>query len=72
MTDNALFFRKQADAERSNAAEATLANVRERCERAARSWDAMASRAERTDTMRREREAAVRSAGATITVDLVA
>lgn len=60
MSDNALFYRKQADTERANAAGAVLVNVRERCERAAASWEAMASRAERTDTLRREREAAAR------------
>lgn len=69
---DALFYRKQADAERANAAAAALDNVRERCERAARSWDAMASRAERTDTLRREREAATRaSAGAALIPALV-
>ena len=61
MSDNALFYRKQADTERANADAAVLANVRERCERAASSWEAMASRAERTDTLRRQRESAVRS-----------
>ena len=60
MSDNALFYRKQAETERANAADAPLDNVRERCERAAQSWDAMAARAERTDTLRRQREAAVR------------
>jgi hypothetical protein len=58
VSDNALFYRKQADTERANAAGAALENVRERCERAAASWEAMASRAERTDTLRRQREAA--------------
>lgn len=62
MTDNALFYRKQAETERLNASQASLSNVRERCERAASSWEAMASRAERTDTLRRQREAGVRSA----------
>ena len=60
MSDNALFYRKQAETERNNATAAVLDNVRERCERAAQSWEAMASRAERTDTLRRQREAAVR------------
>ncbi|HEU0043979.1 hypothetical protein [Sphingomonas sp.] len=66
MSDNALFYRKQADTERANADAAVLANVRERCERAASSWEAMASRAERTDTLRRQREASARP-----TVDVV-
>lgn len=60
MTDNALFYRKQAETERANASAAVLGNVRERCERAASSWEAMAARAERTDTLRRQREAAAR------------
>ena len=60
MSDNALFYRKQAETERANADAAVLSNVRERCERAASSWEAMAARAERTDTLRRQREAAVR------------
>lgn len=60
MSDNALFYRKQAETERANADAAVLSNVRERCERAATSWEAMAARAERTDTLRRQREAAVR------------
>ena len=62
MSDNALFYRKQAETERANADAAVLDNVRARCERAAASWEAMASRAERTDTLRRQREAAVRPA----------
>ena len=60
MSDNALFYRKQAETERANASAAVLSNVRERCERAATSWEAMAARAERTDTLRRQREAAVK------------
>lgn len=66
MSDNALFYRKQAETERANAANAALDNVRERCERAARSWDEMAVRAERTDTLRRQREAAAKP-----TIDVV-
>jgi hypothetical protein len=62
LSDNALFYRKQAETERANADAAVLANVRERCERAAASWEAMASRAERTDTLRRQREASARPA----------
>ena len=62
MSSDATFFRKQADLERSNATEATLDNVRDRCERAASSWEAMAIRAERTQTMREQRESASRAA----------
>ncbi|MCU6454464.1 hypothetical protein LPN01_10290 [Sphingomonas sp. A2-49] len=68
MSSDATFFRKQADQERSNAADATLDNVRDRCERAARSWEAMASRAERTEVMRDQRAAATRAAATLATV----
>lgn len=68
MSSDATFFRKQADQERSNAADATLDNVRDRCERAARSWEAMASRAERTEVMRDQRAAATRAAASLATV----
>ena len=60
MSRDAIFFRNQAELERSNAADATLQNVRERCERAAASWDAMAVRAERAELGRAA--AAARSA----------
>ncbi|MCH8615971.1 hypothetical protein LZ016_07645 [Sphingomonas sp. SM33] len=46
----------RAEAARAEAAEATLANVRERCLRAEAAWMEMAARAERTETMRAQRE----------------
>ncbi len=52
MTRQAEFFRSQALIERANAETATLQNVRERCERASASWDAMAIRAERAEAGR--------------------
>ncbi len=55
MSNDAAFFRRQASTQRLEASAATLDNVRQRCERAAASWDAMATRAERTDTLRAER-----------------
>jgi hypothetical protein len=55
MSNDAAFFRRQADTQRVEASAATLDNVRERCERAAASWDAMALRAERTDKLRADR-----------------
>jgi hypothetical protein len=55
MSNESEHCRRQAETQRSAAAEATLANVRERCERAALSWDAMAVRAERTERLRTER-----------------
>ena len=60
MSRDDIFFRNQAELERANAADATLQNVRERCERAASSWEAMAVRAERAELGRAA--AAARSA----------
>ena len=45
-------FAARADEARADAQAATLTNVRERCLRAAAAWEAMAARAQRTDTMR--------------------
>lgn len=46
------FFRRQADVQREQAASADLANVRERCERAANAWEVMAERAEKSEKLR--------------------
>lgn len=46
------FFRRQAQAQRTQAAESGLMLVRERCERAAAAWDAMAERAEKSEKLR--------------------
>ncbi len=54
----ATLFRARADAERANADAAVLDNVRERSERAASAWSAMADRAEQTLAARERREAA--------------
>src|SRR6187431_324059 len=51
------FYLERAAAARRDAEEATLANVRERCMRAAAAWDEMAARAARTERMRAETEA---------------
>jgi hypothetical protein len=51
------FYLERAAAARRDADEATLANVRERCLRAAAAWDEMAARAARTERMRAETEA---------------
>lgn len=56
MADDAAFFRSQAALQRATAMESTLDNVRERCERAAASWDAMASRAEHSAALKAKRE----------------
>ena len=66
MNDNPAFFRSRAEAERAAADSATLDNVRDRCDRAARAWEAMAVRAERTLTMRLTREAATRESVAAV------
>lgn len=49
MTQNSTFFRTQAGLQRDAAADATLDNIRDRCERAAASWDMLAVRAERAE-----------------------
>lgn len=67
MSDNPDFYRARADEERAAAGAATLDNVRERCDRAARAWAAMADRAEQTRTQRLTREAAVRDAREALT-----
>ena len=51
------FYRAQAEAAEAAAAAATLANVRERCLRAAAAWTDMATRTELTDRLRAERTA---------------
>jgi hypothetical protein len=51
------FYLERASAARREAEAATLANVRDRCLRAAAAWDEMASRAARTERMRAETEA---------------
>jgi hypothetical protein len=46
------FYEARAADARSEAAAATLDNVRDRCLRAASAWEAMAARAHRGDTFR--------------------
>lgn len=62
MSDTPQFYRARAAEQQALAEAATLDNVRERCDRAASAWNAMAARAERTQTMRSEREAAASKA----------
>lgn len=45
-------YRGEAARQRSAAAASPLQNVRERCERAAKAWDALADRTEIADTAR--------------------
>ena len=56
MADTPELYRNRAAIERANAAASSLDNVRDRCERAARAWEEMAARLERTSAMRIERE----------------
>lgn len=58
MADTPEFYRARAEEQRTLSEAATLDNVRERCDRAASAWETMAVRAERTQTMRSQREAA--------------
>lgn len=58
------FYRARADEARADAAAATLAHVRERCERSLAAWTALADRAEHAGRMRikeEERKAAVKA-----------
>jgi hypothetical protein len=51
------FYRARALEARADAEAAVLDNVRDRCLRAAAAWEAMAARAERSDTHRARIEA---------------
>ncbi len=55
-THHQFYLDRAADARR-DAEAATLANVRDRCLRAAAAWDDMANRVARTEKMRAETEA---------------
>lgn len=57
MAHTAEYCRERAAAAEQAAAEATLANVREREMRARATWLEMAERADRTSAMREQREA---------------
>jgi hypothetical protein len=58
MSNDSDLFRARAEQCRTEAAEATLDNVRERCLRSEAAWIAMAERGERADAMRASREVA--------------
>lgn len=66
------FYREQAAASQREAEGASLPHVRERSERAAAAWTAMADRHERTDDARLARIAASGSAGAGVAAALAA
>lgn len=57
------FYREQAERQQSAADEATLENVRARCQRAADAWTALADRSERAERAR-EQAAATKAAEA--------
>ncbi|MEO7178600.1 MAG: hypothetical protein ABIW83_07135 [Allosphingosinicella sp.] len=57
MSSQLEFYQARAAEARADAEAATLANVRDRCLRAAAAWDAMAARAHRGDAMRARQEA---------------
>ena len=56
MSNQAEFFRAQAQAMEAQAATSALANVRERCLRSAEAWTHMAERAERHEQSRERTE----------------
>ena len=58
------FYHARAEEARAEAKATNLANVRERCLRAAEAWDAMAARAQRSDTNRARAEAEKAAAAA--------
>jgi len=59
LMDTPQISRARAAAERANGEASTLSNVKERCERAARAWEEIADRQERTAAARIERESRV-------------
>lgn len=67
MSTSADFYHARAAEARADADQATLANVRDRCLRAAAAWDVMAARATRGDRLRAEE--AERKAGQAVLVD---
>jgi hypothetical protein len=58
MSAQATFFHARAAEARSDADQATLTNVRDRCLRAEAAWSAMASRADRAERTRDQLAAA--------------
>lgn len=57
MLEEAAFYRKQAEVQRSAAEKSGLANVRERCLTAAANWDRIAERSEACARRRSNRAA---------------
>ena len=69
MSSQLLFYRERAAQAASDAAEAKLDNVRDRCLRAEEAWLGMAARVERSERMRAD--AAAHKAGPAVTVLLI-
>jgi len=57
------FYREQAAQQKAAADAATLQNVRERCQRAADSWTALAARSERAERQRAAAQKPVEAIG---------
>jgi hypothetical protein len=58
-----LFYRAQAEQQQQAADDATLENVRERCQRASNAWSALAGRSARTEDARSHAAAEKRADG---------
>ena len=64
MSNQYEFYHARAEEARAEAQATNLANVKERCLRAAEAWDAMAARAQRSDVNRARAEAEKAAAAA--------
>lgn len=53
-SNSTLFYRAQAEAARTRSDEATLQNVKDNHLRAAKAWDLLASRSDKSDRLRAE------------------
>ena len=72
-SSNLNFFIARAEQARAEAEAATLAHVRERCRRSEAAWQALASKAERSEQMREqeaERKAAAQLVAEGVRADL--
>jgi hypothetical protein len=67
-SSNLDFFIARAEQARAEAEAATLAHVRERCRRSEAAWQALASKAERSERMR-EQEAERKAAAAQLVAE---
>lgn len=72
MADNPEFYRARAAEERANGDAALLDNVKDRCNRAEKAWEAMATRAERTQVLRIARETRTAENSDALTAEMLA